>query len=148
MHLVTHHHWSWRLFRSSCRKLARVILKPTITEFCSDALTDWANFVGYHIYRNRNLHEHGTHHHWRVFRSSCSKLARVGFEPTKPELNLVTLEDWALRPLVWLALRANSVQLIQVRLLFSVQIYLCHCLRRSLRLAQLKSRTGNHDFPT
>ena len=34
------HHWM--IFRSNYRKLTWVGFEPTITEFCSDALTDWA----------------------------------------------------------------------------------------------------------
>ena len=32
----------WRIFRSSYIKLAWLRFEPTTTEFCSDALTDWA----------------------------------------------------------------------------------------------------------
>ena len=34
--------YHWRILRSSYRKLTWVGLEPTTTEFCSDALTDWA----------------------------------------------------------------------------------------------------------
>ena len=34
------HHW--RIIWSSYRKLVRVGFEPMTTEFCSDALTDWA----------------------------------------------------------------------------------------------------------
>ena len=52
-------------------------------------------------------------HHWRIFRSSYRKLAWVGFEPTTTEFRSDALTDWAIRPWVQLALRANFVQLLQ-----------------------------------
>ena len=55
--------------------------------------------------------------HWRIFRSSYRKLALVGFEPTTTEFRLNALSDWAIRPWVQLALRANFVQLLQFHLL-------------------------------
>ena len=55
-------------------------------------------------------------HHWRIFRSSCRKLAWVGFEPTTTEFCSDALTDWAIRPWVQLALRANFVQLLQFHL--------------------------------
>ena len=51
-------------------------------------------------------------HHWRTFRSSYRKLAWVGFEPTTTEFRSGPLTDWAMRPWVQLALRANFVQLL------------------------------------
>ena len=55
-------------------------------------------------------------HHWKIFRSSCRKLAWVGFEPTITEFRSDTLTDWGIRPWVQLALRANLVQLLQFHL--------------------------------
>ena len=51
-------------------------------------------------------------HHWRIFRSRYKKLAWVGFEPTTTEFRSDVLTDWAIRPWVQLALRANFVQLL------------------------------------
>ena len=55
-------------------------------------------------------------HHWRILRSSYRKLAWVGFEPTTTEFRSDALTDWAIRPWVQLALRANFVQLLQFHL--------------------------------
>ena len=55
-------------------------------------------------------------HHWSIFRSSYRKLAWVGFEPTTTEFRSDALTDWAIRPWVQLALRANFVQLLQFHL--------------------------------
>ena len=55
-------------------------------------------------------------HHWRIFRSSYRKLAWVGFEPTTTEFRSDALTDWAIRPWVQLALRANFVHLLQFHL--------------------------------
>ena len=55
-------------------------------------------------------------HHWRIFRSSYRKLAWVGFEPTTTEFRSDAVTDWAIRPWVQLALRANFVQLLQFHL--------------------------------
>ena len=52
-------------------------------------------------------------HNWRIVISSYRKLAWVGFEPTTTELRSDALTDWAIRPWVQLALRANFVQLLQ-----------------------------------
>ena len=56
-------------------------------------------------------------HHWRILRSSYRKLAWVGFEPTTTEFRSDALTDWAIKPWVQLALRANFVQLLQFHLL-------------------------------
>ena len=48
-------------------------------------------------------------HHWRIFRSSYRKLAWVEFEPTTTEFLSDALTDWAIRPWVQLALRANYI---------------------------------------
>ena len=50
------------------------------------------------------------------FRSSYSKLARVGFQPTTTEFRSEALTNWAIRPWVQLTLRANFVQLLQFHL--------------------------------
>ena len=50
--------------------------------------------------------------HWRIFRSSYRKLAWVGFETTTTEFRLDALTEWAIRPWVQLAIRANFVQLL------------------------------------
>ena len=60
-----------------------------------------------------NFLEYALIHHWRSFRSSYRKLAWVGFEPTTTEFRSDALTDWATRPWVQLALRANFVQLLQ-----------------------------------
>ena len=49
-------------------------------------------------------------HHWRILRSSYRKLAWAGYEPTTTEFRSVALTDWAIRPWVQLALRADFVQ--------------------------------------
>ena len=50
------------------------------------------------------------------FWNSYRKLAWVRFEPTTTEFSSDTLNDWAIRPWVQLALRANFVQLLQFHL--------------------------------
>ena len=50
------------------------------------------------------------------FRSSCRKLTWVGFEPTTTEFHSGALTNWAIRPQVQLAHRANFVQLLQLHL--------------------------------
>ena len=55
-------------------------------------------------------------HYWRILRSSYRKLAWVGFEPTTTEFRSDALTDWAIRPWIQLALRANFVQLLQFHL--------------------------------
>ena len=79
-------------------------------------------------------------HHWRIFRSSYGKLACVGFEPTITEFPLDGLADWAIRPWVQLALRGNSVQLLQFHLFFQCSRFISVfafvsrqiCFKRSL----------------
>ena len=61
-------------------------------------------------------------------------LAWVGFEPTTTEFRSYALTDWAIRPWVQLALRANFVQLLQFHRLFSVTVHFGHCLCHSPRL--------------
>ena len=48
-------------------------------------------------------------HHRRIIWSSYRKLAWVGFEPTTTEFRSDALTDWAIRPWVRLALRANCI---------------------------------------
>ena len=52
-------------------------------------------------------------HHWRIFRSSYRKLAWAGFDPPTFEFCSDALTNWAIRPWVKFALRANFVQLLQ-----------------------------------
>ena len=56
-------------------------------------------------------------HHWRIFRSSYWKLARVRFEPTTTDFLSEALTDWALTPSIQLAITANFVQLLQFHLI-------------------------------
>ena len=72
-------------------------------------------------------------HHRRILWSSCRKLARVGSEPTTTEFRSDALTDWAIRPWVQLALRANFVQLLQFHRLFSVTFHFGYCLCQSPR---------------
>ena len=83
-------------------------------------------------------------HHRTILWSSYRKLARVGFEPTTTEFRSDALTDWAIRPWVQLALRANFVQLLQFHRLFSVTIHFGYCLRQSPHLFWLKFCWGNH----
>ena len=55
--------------------------------------------------------------HWKIFRSSYRKLAWVGFEPTTTEICSDAPTNWAIKPWVQLALRANFVQLLLFHLL-------------------------------
>ena len=57
-------------------------------------------------------------HHWMIIWSSYRKLVCVGFEPMTMEFHSDALTDWAFRPWVQLALRANLVQLLQFDHLF------------------------------
>ena len=68
-------------------------------------------------------------HHWRILWSSYRKLAWRGFEPTIT----AALTDWAVRPWVQLALRANFVQLLQFHRLFSVTFHF-GCLPSSVAM--------------
>ena len=67
-------------------------------------------------------------HHWTIHRRRYRKLAWLGFEPTTTEFHSDALTDWAIRPWVQLALRANSVQLFQFHLLFSVRFHFGYSL--------------------
>ena len=58
-------------------------------------------------------------HHWRIFRSSFRKLVWVGFEPTTTEFRSDALSDWAIRPSVQLALRANFALYIWYKVYYS-----------------------------
>ena len=69
-------------------------------------------------------------HHWRILWSSYRKLSWLGFEPMTTEFCWDTLTNWAVRPWVQLALRANFVQLLQFHCLFSVRFHFSHCLRQ------------------
>ena len=51
-----------------------------------------------------------------IFRSSYRKLAWMGFESTTTEFHSDALTDWAIRPWVQLALRANFLQPLQFHL--------------------------------
>ena len=77
-------------------------------------------------------------HHWRILWSSYRKLAWVGFKPTTSEFRSDALTEWAIRPWVQLALRANFVQLLQFHRLFSVTFHFGYCLRQWPRLFELK----------
>ena len=87
--------------------------EPTTTEFRLDALTDsWAQLaLKVNLVQPLKFYLHV--HHWRIPRSSHKKLAWVGFEPTITEFRSDALTDWAIRPWVQLALRANVVQPLQ-----------------------------------
>ena len=61
-------------------------------------------------------------HDWRTCRSSFRKLAWETFEPTTTEFHSEALTDWAIRPWVQLALRANFVELSNFISLFSVSV--------------------------
>ena len=58
----------------------------------------------------------------------------MGFEPTTTEFRSDTLTDWAIRPLVQLAFRANFVQLLHFHHLFNVWFHFGYYLRQSPRL--------------
>ena len=159
--------------------------EPTTTEFCSDALTEWAirpwvqlalsaNFVQlFQFHRLLSVQFHFRHclcqsqrlfelkfswsnhvtvaewydaygiHHWRIIRNSYRKSARVGYEPTTTEFLSEALTDWAIRPWVQLAFRANFVHLFQFYRFLSVQFHFGHCLHQSSRLFELKFSSGN-----
>ena len=76
--------------------------------------------------------------------SSYRKLAWVGFELTTTELRSDALTDWAIRPWVQLAPRANFLQLLRFHRLFSVKFHFSYYLRQSPRLFSLNSCWGNH----
>ena len=79
-------------------------------------------FVSCHVCFNWNLldvsHEcsgvNDTYgiYHWKILSSSYRRLAWAGFEPTTTEFHSDALTNWAIRPWVHFALRANFVQLI------------------------------------
>ena len=79
-------------------------------------------------------------HHWRIL----WKMAWVGFEPTINEFRSDAVTDWAIRPWVQLALRANFVQLLQFYCLFSVTFNFGYCLRQSPRFFLSNFFWGNH----
>ena len=131
------------------------IFEPMITEFRSDALTDWAirpwvqlafranfvqllqfhlsvqfsHFISATVFVSRHIcfkwklaqvitlvaERIDTYsiHDWRIFRSSYRKLSWVRFEPATPKFRPDAPTNWAIRPWVYLALRANFVQLLQ-----------------------------------
>ena len=62
-------------------------------------------------------------HHWQILWSSYRKLVWVRFELTTTEFRSDARTDWAIRPWVQLALRANFVQLLQFHRLFSVTFH-------------------------
>ena len=68
----------------------------------------------------------------------------VGFEPTTTEFRSDALTNWAIRPWVQLALRANFVRLLQFHHLFSVEFHFNYYLHQSPRLFWLKFSWGNH----
>ena len=70
------------------------------------SVTEWANTYG--IHDRRIL--------WRAY----GKLAWVVFEPMTSEFCSDALTDWAIRPWVKLALRANFLQLLKFHCVFSV----------------------------
>ena len=102
-------------------------------------------FVAYSRYSREEKSLYGIDHWW-IFRSSYRKLAWVGFEPTTTEFRSDALTDWAIRPWVQLALRANFVQLLQFHLfvqcsrLISVFAFVsCHiCFKRSLERIEIR----------
>ena len=65
-------------------------------------------------------------HHWQILWSSYRKLAWVGFKPATTEFCPDPLTDWALRPRVQLALRANFVQLLQFNCLYTIYKYIIY----------------------
>ena len=83
-------------------------------------------------------------HHWRIISSSNRKLTWVGFEPTTTKFFWDGLTDWAIKPWVQLALRANFVQLLQFHCLFSAMFRFGLCLRQWPRLFELTFHWGNH----
>ena len=71
-------------------------------------------------------------HHWGILSSSCRELAGVVLEPTTSEFHSEALTDWAVMQWIQLALRANFVQPLEFRLLFSVRFHFSYCLCRQL----------------
>ena len=78
-------------------------------------------------------------HHWRILWSRYRKLAWVGFAPTTTEFHSDALTDWAIRPWIQLALRANFVQLLQFHLFVQCQISfrLLHSSSRHVYLIEI-----------
>ena len=68
----------------------------------------------------------------------------VGFEPTTTEFRSDALTDWAIRPRVQLALRANVVQPLQFHGLFSVAFHFGYYFGQSPRFLKSKFCWGNH----
>ena len=84
-------------------------------------------------------------HHWGILSSSCRELAGVVLEPTTSEFHSEALTDWAVMQWIQLALRANFVQPLEFRLLFSVRFHFSYCLCRQLpRLFWSKFCRSNH----
>ena len=66
-------------------------------------------------------------HHWRILWSSYRRLTWMGLEPRNTEFPSDALTNLAIKPWVQLALRANVLQLLQFRRLFSVKFHFGHC---------------------
>ena len=73
-------------------------------------------------------------HHWRIRWSSFIKLNWVGFESKTTKFRPDAITQWAIRPWVQLALRANLLQLFQFHRLFTVRFHFGYCLRKSRHL--------------
>ena len=110
--------WDQLAFRANFVQLLQFHLSIQFSHFISAIV-----FVSCHICFKRKLAQVITLvaeridtysiHDWRIFRSSCRKLSWVRFEPTTPKFRTDAPTDWAIRPWVYLALRANFVQLLQ-----------------------------------
>ena len=72
------------------------------------------------------------------------EVAIESWPDTTIEFRSDALTDWAIRPWVQLALRANFVQLLQFHRLFSVTFHFGYCLRQSPRLFSSNFCWGNH----
>ena len=83
-------------------------------------------------------------HHWRILWSSYRKFAWVGFKPMTTEFRSDAPSDWAIRPWVQLALRANFVQLPYFHRLFSATFHFGCCLRQSSFIFSSNFCWGNH----
>ena len=69
----------------------------------------------------------------------------MGFEPMTTEFCSDALTNWAIRPWVQHAFKANFVQLLQSHYLFSVIFYFTYCLCQSPHVFQWsKFSWGNH----
>ena len=62
-------------------------------------------------------------YHWKIVSSSYRNFSWVGFELITTEFRSDPLINWALKPWVQLALRANFLQLLQFHRLFSVRFH-------------------------